>query len=384
MATHPPLPPQSEPLNEYFQRNLIPLFFAVLGISSLSWMIGFNVFISKASLTRFFRSLGVSMPRTQRALAELKRKSFHLAGLLIPFIYYLGLTYSKGLMTRTLGLWLLGSITLFLWIVEILRYVSPSFRGHYNRLFSSIMRKQELIADAARLDTQEGTFAHSVDQLVQTITTPLLGELPPTPKMSQQSHHQHHTAPHLRSTAAASPSNFATPAEYHKLAKVGSASVNNTGAVPSSAPSHTAITSEKIFTGTGFFFLGNFLSMLLFDPTIATCAMLFLVLGDMTAAIVGISFGSVKIGSKSLEGTVAMFCVCFMVGSVFFLTVPNSSYVVFIAALAATLVELLGPEKWWADDNITIPIAAGVAFTAAFTAINGTIPHTTIPVEAIH
>ena len=103
----------------------------------------------------------------------------------------------------------------------------------------------------------------------------------------------------------------------------------------------------------------------------------------MFLLVLGISFGSVKIGSKSLEGTVAMFCVCFMVGSVFFLTVPNSSYVVFIAALAATLVELLGPEKWWADDNITIPIAAGVAFTATFTAINGTIPHTTIPVEAI-
>jgi dolichol kinase len=46
-----------------------------------------------------------------------------------------------------------------------------------------------------------------------------------------------------------------------------------------------------------------------------------------------------------------------------------------IAAAAATLVELFGPDRWFCDDNVTIPIATGAAFTLAFTLIgNGGIP----------
>lgn len=304
-----------------------------------------------------------------------------VAGLLIPFIYYLGLHYSNGLITRTRGLILLGAVTTFLWIVELLRYISPSFRGHYNRLFRSIMRKQELLADsAANLDTQEGSLAHTVDQIVQSITTPLLGELPPSPR--SHNHNDHATMPHLRSSAASASSSsssvainaasqFASPRDYDRLAKTGLSSQQ----ISSLAP---PVTSEKIFTGTGFFFLGCFLSMIFFEPTIATCSMFFLVLGDMTAAIVGISFGSIKIGKKSLEGTVAMFAVCFTIGSIFFFNVTGSSSIVFIAALTATLVELLGPEKWWADDNITIPLSTGMAFTAAFQIVSGGVPTTMI------
>jgi dolichol kinase len=46
-----------------------------------------------------------------------------------------------------------------------------------------------------------------------------------------------------------------------------------------------------------------------------------------------------------------------------------------IAAAAATLVELFGPDRWFCDDNVTIPIATGAAFTLAFTLIgSGGIP----------
>ena len=94
----------------------------------------------------------------------------------------------------------------------------------------------------------------------------------------------------------------------------------------------------------------------------------------MSAAMVGISFGCIRIGKKSLEGTVAMFLVCLLVGSVFFASVPNSLPVVATAALAATLVELLGPERWWADDNLTIPLSTGFAFTLAFQYFAGGMP----------
>ena len=57
-------------------------------------------------------------------------------------------------------------------------------------------------------------------------------------------------------------------------------------------------------------------------PSIAMASTLFLVLGDMTAALVGVSFGgevsAIKLGrtgKKSIEGSVAMFAVCFLVGA---------------------------------------------------------------------
>jgi len=98
----------------------------------------------------------------------------------------------------------------------------------------------------------------------------------------------------------------------------------------------------------------------------------------MSAAMVGISFGctcfSFRIGKKSLEGTIAMFLVCMLVGGVFFASVPHCLPVVATAALAATLVELLGPERWYTDDNITIPLTTGVAFTLAFNFFAGGLP----------
>ncbi len=114
--------------------------------------------------------------------------------------------------------------------------------------------------------------------------------------------------------------------------------------------------------------------MLLFSPRIATCCMLFLVLGDMAAALVGISWGQIKIGKKSLEGTLAMMCVCTLIGLVFFHAETHGFLIVLIAAASATLVELLGPEAWYSDDNVTIPLATGIAFTLAFNCIGDGVP----------
>ena len=52
-------------------------------------------------------------------------------------------------------------------------------------------------------------------------------------------------------------------------------------------------------------------------------SILFLVLGDMSAAIIGVSFGGDALGQlklgrsgkKSLEGSLAMFLVCFVVST---------------------------------------------------------------------
>ncbi len=73
-------------------------------------------------------------------------------------------------------------------------------------------------------------------------------------------------------------------------------------------------------TGACFFSLGLCLVICLFPPSLAMTSTLHLVLGDMMAALIGVSFGGdvcvVKLGrsgKKSVEGSAAMFVTCFLV-----------------------------------------------------------------------
>merc|ERR1712173_443486 len=73
--------------------------------------------------------------------------------------------------------------------------------------------------------------------------------------------------------------------------------------------------------GATYFSLGCTLSIHFFAPVIAMTSIIFLVLGDMIAALIGRSFGrsvcSLKIGpggKKSVEGSAAMFVICFIFG----------------------------------------------------------------------
>ena len=104
-------------------------------------------------------------------------------------------------------------------------------------------------------------------------------------------------------------------------------------------------------------------------------SILFLVLGDMTAAIIGVSFGgdalaAVKLGrdgKKSLEGSLAMFFLCFIVGVTIFFHVRLREYPVFFGALVATLTELHEPLRL--NDNLTIPVLSSIAMQLAFARI---------------
>jgi diacylglycerol kinase (CTP) len=251
----------------FVRDNTVTAFFLLLIFLSIMWLLGFNFFFTQQCIYAWFRSVGVGAMRTKRAFLELRRKSFHLAGLLIPFVYYVGLKYYPSIMSQRVGSGVMIFMTTFLWIIELLRYLFPNFRVLYNKIFGSMLRQSEL-------------------------------------------------------------------------------------------------SDNKQLTGTGFFFLGNTICVILFSPTIAVCASLFLVLGDTSAAIVGISFGHIKIGKKSLEGCIAMFCTCFFIGIVLFWNIPLSEYIIFVGSATATLVELLGPK--WLDDNLSIPLSSAIAIHCAF------------------
>jgi len=123
--------------------------------------------------------------------------------------------------------------------------------------------------------------------------------------------------------------------------------------------------------GACYLSLGCTISIFFFAPPIAMASITFLVLGDMSAALIGVSFGGescvLKLGregKKSLEGSVAMFLVCFCIGCVIFRAAPLSEYISLVGAIVATLVELYEPLAL--NDNLTIPVFTSFALTWAF------------------
>jgi len=126
------------------------------------------------------------------------------------------------------------------------------------------------------------------------------------------------------------------------------------------------------FTGSLFYLLGCTFVVWFFSAPVAISAILFLIIGDFMAALVGISFGRIKIGRKSLEGSVACFISCFVIAFALFWNVSLGEQLAFWGALAATLTELLNPS--WVDDNLSIPCMSGLAIQLIARRLQVTIP----------
>jgi len=116
-----------------------------------------------------------------------------------------------------------------------------------------------------------------------------------------------------------------------------------------------------MLTGSTTLLMSSLVSVLLFQKQIAVAALCFLILGDTMAALVGKSFGRIKIFRKTLEGSFACLGTCVLI--VYFVP-PLDVYVGFTGALVATLIELLPIPL---DDNFLIPILSGAAMQYAMT-----------------
>ena len=107
-------------------------------------------------------------------------------------------------------------------------------------------------------------------------------------------------------------------------------------------------------TGATYYLIGAFFSILLFPKLLTIVCIFFMILGDMSAALIGKQWGRTKLLSqKSLEGSFACFVVCVLIGLVKF-----NPIVALIGALVATVVELLPTGL---DDNLTMPLLSGLA-----------------------
>lgn len=100
--------------------------------------------------------------------------------------------------------------------------------------------------------------------------------------------------------------------------------------------------------------LGVFLVFLLFGRETAVVSVVVLAVGDAFASIVGMKYGRIRIGSKSLEGTFAFFLSSFLV-----LLPLVGLWKALVVAFVCALVEAL---PMWIDDNLSVPLVAGLVY----------------------
>jgi len=115
---------------------------------------------------------------------------------------------------------------------------------------------------------------------------------------------------------------------------------------------------KQTFSSMSLFLVAIFLSFLVFPKSIGILAATFLIFGDVSAKIIGMMFGKVRIFKKTLEGSIAYFLAAVIVGLVFLPYLDASLGMLLVGALAAAVVELI---PWGIDDNISVALLAGAS-----------------------
>ena len=113
---------------------------------------------------------------------------------------------------------------------------------------------------------------------------------------------------------------------------------------------------EGEITGATWVFAGSLITIILIPKPFSIIALLFLAVGDTFAALVGMNYPFLKIGRKTLSGSIACFVTCCIIGLLFSFSL-NTSTVVF-GAFIATLTELSSMKI---NDNLSIPIFSGIS-----------------------
>ena len=114
--------------------------------------------------------------------------------------------------------------------------------------------------------------------------------------------------------------------------------------------------------GASFFLSGCSLSILLFSKPVAISAMCVLLVSDTAAALVGKRWGKHKLGTKSLEGTLAFMATAVVV--IFIVAAVSGQGMLFylggaLAAIISAFVELYS-KQMKVDDNLLIPLSVGL------------------------
>jgi len=129
------------------------------------------------------------------------------------------------------------------------------------------------------------------------------------------------------------------------------------------------------FAGSSYILSASFFTILLFEKSVAVTAISFIILGDISAALIGRRFGKTKIrwslvenndgnSWKSLEGSLSCLFMCLLVALVVShlpsdngLGEPLHLWVGIVGAFVATVVEgIILPI----NDNFSVPLLSGL------------------------
>ena len=113
------------------------------------------------------------------------------------------------------------------------------------------------------------------------------------------------------------------------------------------------------FTGATYILLTSCATIALFSKPVAIAALAFIIVGDSFAAVIGRKYGKIKMGNKSLEGSLGCFLGTVLV-AIFAPGIPLT--IGLLGAVVATIV-----EAWpmGVDDNVSVPLISGLAMTMA-------------------
>ena len=112
-------------------------------------------------------------------------------------------------------------------------------------------------------------------------------------------------------------------------------------------------------TGATWLLISFIITISIFSKDIAFPAMIFLTVGDSSAAVIGKLLPVGQIGSKHISGSIAGLIASLIVVS--YLNQNISILVLFLGATVAMFIELI-PSR--VNDNLTIPIISGFAMQA--------------------
>lgn len=111
---------------------------------------------------------------------------------------------------------------------------------------------------------------------------------------------------------------------------------------------------EADLTGGSYILFAAALSIFLFSKPVAIAAISFIILGDISSALIGRKYGMVSFGDKTLEGSLGFF----LAGLLVVVIIPDLSLLIGLAgAVVATLAEAI---DFPVDDNLTVPLVSGV------------------------
>ena len=109
-------------------------------------------------------------------------------------------------------------------------------------------------------------------------------------------------------------------------------------------------------TGATWVFVGALFTILLVPDPFNIMSLLFLSFRDTFAAIIGIKFPYIKLGRKTLSGSIAGFFACLTIGLIFDFSIAYE--IIILGAFMAMFIEILPLPI---NDNVSIPIFSGLS-----------------------